>query len=156
MTTSYRVGTADEAQILEHLRACSAQFVPPLDSRVEIGAYARKLHAHAMCFEAWSGDTLVGLVAAYVNDPARVSAFLSSVSVLPAALGSGLASDLLRVCVRHCEEMRFSRIDLEVAAANERARRLYQRHGFIEQRDQAGTIGMMLPLGSHAMKPAIE
>ena len=64
---AFRSSKATEAQIAEHLARCDADFVPPLSGRVEINDYAKKISIKAKRFEAWSGDILVGLVAAYCN-----------------------------------------------------------------------------------------
>ena len=116
--------------IADHLRACDDSFVPPLGSRVEIDDYAAKIVARAERFEAWSGSCLVGLLAAYCNDPARKVAFVTSVSVLPGWQGQGVASRLLRACVEHARQGRLERIELEVDPRNSAATLLYQKHGF--------------------------
>ena len=54
--------------ILKHLRLCDDNFHPPLSSRVVLTEYASKLCSVSERFEAWIGDELVGLVAAYCND----------------------------------------------------------------------------------------
>lgn len=120
--------TVDE--IAEHLRACDGWFVPPLRTRVEIDDYAAKIVARAERFEAWSDDRLVGLLAAYCNDPAFKVAFVTSVSVLPGWQGQGVASLLLLACVEHARQGCHERIELEVDLRNSAATFLYQKHGF--------------------------
>ena len=78
----YLSNKASEAEIAEHLSRCDADFVPPLSGRVEINDYAKKIASKATRFEAWSGGTLVGLVAAYCNDQEKHIAYITSVSVL--------------------------------------------------------------------------
>lgn len=122
---------ADQAQIAAHLRACDGAFVTSLGRRVDLDAYATKIVRHAERFEAWSGADLAGLVAAYANDPERRAAFVTSVSVLQAWHGRGLASCVLAACVEHVHELGFARLELEVDAQNDAARRLYAKHGFV-------------------------
>jgi ribosomal protein S18 acetylase RimI-like enzyme len=113
-----------------HLRACDTSFMPPLGERVDLDAYASKIVAQAERFEAREGDSLAGLVAAYCNDPARRTAFITSVSVLPSRQGHGLASRLLRECIAHVRLMGFERVELEVDTRNVPAARLYLKVGF--------------------------
>ena len=99
----YRLNMASAAQIAEHLLRCDADFVPPLSGRVEIRDYAQKIASKATRFEAWSGGTLVGLVAAYCNDRDKRIAFITSVSVLREWTGKGIAARLMKSVHRTCE-----------------------------------------------------
>ena len=121
---------ATSIAVADHLRACDDSFVPALGTRVVIDEYASKIVARAERFEAWDSDRLVGLLAAYCNDPAHQTAFITSVSVLPPWLGQGIASRLLRACVEQVREGQFKHIDLEVDSRNSPAALLYQKHGF--------------------------
>ena len=121
---------ATAAEIATHLRACDGNFVPPLSQRVALDDYALKIVQRAERFEAWSGEQLAGLVAAYCNDCAFQTAFVTSVSVLPAWHGEGIASRLLQACTASVRQTGFKRIKLEVDAHNIAATRLYEKHGF--------------------------
>ncbi len=121
---------ATAAQVAAHLRACEGAFVPPLAARVDIDVYAEKIVQHAERFEAWSGEQLAGLVATYCNDTAHRAAFITSVSVLPARQGEGIASRLLQTCTGSVRQTGFKRIELEVDTLNSAATRLYKKHGF--------------------------
>jgi GNAT superfamily N-acetyltransferase/SAM-dependent methyltransferase len=121
---------ASAAQTAAHLRACDESFVPPLNARVNIDDYARKLGDHAQRFEAWADGELIGLVAAYCNAPDRQRAFITSVSVLPSWQGRGVASQLLAQCLEYLRHLGFARVELETDDHNSAAHRLYARHGF--------------------------
>ena len=54
---AFEMNTASEAQIVDHLARCDADFVPPLASRVDIAAYAQKIVDRATRFEAWDGTS---------------------------------------------------------------------------------------------------
>jgi ribosomal protein S18 acetylase RimI-like enzyme len=125
---------AAAAEVVAHLRACADAFVPPLRQRVDIDAYAAKIVARAERFEAWSGDELSGLVAAYCNDAQAATAFITSVSVTPAWQGRGLASRLLLACIEHVRRAGLERIELEVDLQNAAAEALYRKHGFAAAR----------------------
>ena len=122
--------TASEELLAQYLRDCDALFRPKLSMQVVIADYAQKLIDNAERFEAWSGGDLVGLVAAYINDPSRRAAYITSVSILAPWQGTGLASKLLALCIREVQAAAFSSISLEVASTNASAISLYERHGF--------------------------
>jgi ribosomal protein S18 acetylase RimI-like enzyme len=121
--------TATAQDIASHLTLCDAAFAPPLSQRVDIPGYAAKLSAHAMCFEAWDGDVLVGLVAAYPNRQ-RGEMFITNVSVSPEWRGLGLAASLIARCADTARGLGAGTVALEVAAENVAARRLYDGLGF--------------------------
>lgn len=142
----FRLNMASAAQIAEHLRRGDADFVPHLSSRVEIDAYALKMGCKATRFEAWSDGTLVGLVAAYCNDLDRQLAYITSVSVLRAWNGKGIAARLLAQCVEHAKVSGLRQICLEVASTNTPAIKLYEKTGFVVSQTNAPFIGMKLGL----------
>ena len=144
VTFSYN--QASEAAIMGHLQACEAGFTPPLGLRVELSGYARKLSVHSDRFEAWVDGDLVGLVAAYLNDPARQAGFISSVSVLEAWQGMGIARRLLAMCMDRARMDGFSVLRLDVGAENEDAVRLYTAFGFAEEGRSGRFMRMCLQL----------
>ena len=132
MALTYDSNRADARAIGAHLRDCDQQFVPPLNTRVDLAVYSAKLATHATLFEVWSGTRLVGLVAGYANAPDRLDSFITNVSVLPDWHGRGIAGRLLDAFVLHARTAGFARVVLSVNARNDRARALYRKHGFIE------------------------
>lgn len=124
----YKLDTATTDQIATHLTLCDACFIPPLSGRVEIAAYATKIAEHARRFEAWGDGVLAGLVAAYIDEGAR--AFITSVSVLPAWSGRGVATALLARCATHARSSGALELTLEVGAQNTAAISLYRKAGF--------------------------
>ena len=144
----YRSNKASDAEIAEHLTCCDASFVPPLSTQVEIDAYAKKITDKAMRFEAWADGKLVGLVAVYCNDHEGCSAFITSVSVLPAWLGNGIATRLLDQCIEHSQASGMRQINLEVASGNNPAVKLYAKRGFVAGKSNAQFVCMRLNLES--------
>lgn len=122
-------GCASEAEILAHLVRCDARFMPPLSIRVDLSEYAHRLHGRARCFEAWTHNALVGLLAVYLNDRDG-TAFISNVSVDADFLGRGIATELLAQAIKHAATMGLVRVRLYVSAANTSARHLYENNGF--------------------------
>jgi ribosomal protein S18 acetylase RimI-like enzyme len=121
----FREGTATQEDIRAHLEGCDENFSPRLSIKVEIGEYARKISAKARTFEAWFGDTLVGLVAAYLNDHGARSGFITNVSVAKAFMGRGIAAALLDRCLDRSRQEGMEAIGLEVSVESREAIRLY-------------------------------
>jgi GNAT superfamily N-acetyltransferase len=143
---SFSVNTAMSVQIAGHLRLCDAMFVPPLSERLDIDQYAEKLAARAVRFEAWSESALVGLVAVYCNDACIRTAFVSSVSVLPAMRAHGIGSKLMSECINYVRRVDYWRIELEVDVRNGKALSLYTRCGFVPFRTDGNSVFMSLDI----------
>lgn len=144
----FLLNKASAAQIAEHLLRCDADFVPPLSGRVEIRDYAQKIASKATRFEAWTGGTLVGLVAAYCNDQEKRIAYITSVSVLKAWSGKGIAAGLVGQCVEHAKASGMRQVSLEVAGDNAPAIKLYEKSGFVAGKANAPLVTMNLYLKS--------
>ncbi len=144
----YQLNKATEAEIAKCLRRGSADFVPPLHSRVEISGYAKKIACKAMRFEAWSDGSLIGLVAAYCNDTEARLAFVTSVNVLREWTGKGIAANLMKHCVKHAQDLGVRQISLEVASDNLPAIKLYEKSGFVFNKANPPFITMNLYLKS--------
>ena len=143
----YQVNTATEAQIFEHFKLCNHDFIPVLSDRVDISAYASKITVKAERFEAWSGEFLVGLVAAYCNNFQDRAAYITSVSVLKNWQGSGIASELVNRCITYIKSQKFERIDLELNTESKQALCLYEKKGFKNIRVHKLTTYMTLYFG---------
>ncbi len=128
----YLVNTATVQEIGVHLEQCSADFLPPLAERVNIGEYSKKIHKKSVRFEAWADDKLVGLISAYFNDDFDRSAFVTSVSVLKGFTGRGIASGVLNICVAYARQNFYKEINLEVNKASRQAIRFYEKFNFVK------------------------
>lgn len=142
----YLSNKATEAEIADHLSSCDADFVPPLSERVGINDYANKIANKAVRFEAWSGGTLIGLVAAYCNDREKRIAYITSVSVLREWAGKGIAARLMSQCAGYAAASGMRKISLEVASDNYPAIKLYEKSGFVAGRMNGVFVGMDLYL----------
>lgn len=143
----FQLNVASAAQIADHLLRCDAYFIPPLSDRVEIGDYAERIASKATRFEAWLGGRLIGLVAAYCNDHEKRVAYITSVSVLRAWTGKGIAAQLLGQCVETAKSSGMRQICLEVAQNNAPAIKLYEESGFVAEKSTSSVITMGLNLG---------
>lgn len=127
---AYREATASAAAIQAHLALADDVRQGLLARGVDSGCYAAKLAARATTFEAWLDGALVGLVAAYLNDPAGRIGYITNVSVVAAARGNGIALALLRRCLDRAMAGGFHTVMLEVSRDNRQAIALYGRIGF--------------------------
>lgn len=142
----YLFNAASADQIAAHLSLCDAEFVPPLSGRVEIENYARKIASKAIRLEAWSGGTLVGLVAVYCNDMEKGIAYITSVSVLREWTGKRVAGQLLSRCIEYAKTSGMQQLSLEVADANAPAIKLYEGSGFVVGKTNPPFVTMHLQL----------
>lgn len=143
---AYSVNRSSLAEIAAHLLHADAAFEPALSSRVDIRAYAQKLHDRAVRFEAWLGEELVGLVVSYCNQPDVGKAFVTSVSVWPECQGQGIADQLMRQCIQHVQGLGFGQMELEVDQRSLPAVALYQKLGFHTLRSSGATLTMGMTL----------
>lgn len=130
MTIAYKENTATPEQISNHLKLCNNQFVPPLDTYVDIAPYAQKIYNYAFRVEAWHNQDLAGLVAAYLNDNKDNIIYITNVSVLSAYAGKGIATELLKRTETIAKQNAFGHIQLEVKKENQNAIQLYHKLGF--------------------------
>lgn len=128
---AYRIKTASEKEIRAHFKKCNNDFLPPLNERVNIDEYAKKIFEKSVTFETWSGYFLVGLVAAYFNDQEHQTGYISNVSLAKNYVGMGIASELMKQCIRYAKRHKFKVIKLEVHNDNDPATRLYKKFGFM-------------------------
>jgi ribosomal protein S18 acetylase RimI-like enzyme len=139
-----RVNKATATEIAAHLAKTDDAFLPRLTERVDISAYALKIVDNAERFEAWGRGSLVGLVAAYCNDAAARTAYITTVSVIAEYRNLGLASRLLVECVEFVKRKQFIGISLDVDSENQRAVELYEAKGFTVVDMSGRTIRMHL------------
>jgi ribosomal protein S18 acetylase RimI-like enzyme len=143
----YRSGSASQSQIAQHLTLCDQEFVPPLSDRLNLGEYAEKIACLATTCEAWSGGSLVGLVAGYCNDSNQRAAYITNVSVLRKWMGGGIAEKLVSDFIAHAREFELHEVVLEVACTNTAAIKLYKKVGFVSEITDTPFVKMTLYLG---------
>jgi len=152
----YKIKKATEAELSFHLKKCNDNFYPKLDERVNLKEYSKKLFEKSVTFEAWEGPVLIGLVAAYLNDVENHLGYITNVSVLTDYLRTGIAAELMNICVGYAKEQNIKEIKLEVHKDNAPAIKLYKRFKFDEVGKNDDFILMSITLVSKigATKPA--
>ena len=144
---SYKTNTSTTDEVFAHLKKCNDQFVPSLDKKVNLEAYAKKIATYATRFEAWEDDELIGLVAAYFNNETK-AVFITNVSIIKQYNGKGIASQLMKDCIDSAEEDHFREVNLRVAKQNMSAISLYSKFGFKQTGEEDDEIVMQLELTS--------
>lgn len=133
MIYTYKKNSTTAKEIYTHLYLCKDHFNPPLaTSNVEntIKDYAKKIKDNAITFEAWDENTLISLVAIYLNDLNTKIGFITNVSTLPTYQGRGLGSQLINSSLNNAKDLNFYTIRLEVGINNVPAISLYSKLGF--------------------------
>jgi ribosomal protein S18 acetylase RimI-like enzyme len=124
----YKINTASEFMLIGHLTHCNDGFKPPLNTKVSIEAYGKKILENGIVFEAWGGNVLIGMVAMYVNE--NNEGYITNVSVYSEYRGKGIAGQIFYNLLAYSEENNISSIKLEVNASNVLAISLYKKFGF--------------------------
>ena len=133
MGLKYTVGESSAQEIYFHLKECNRDFVSSLEEKVSLRSYCGKIRRVVITFEAWEADTLVGLIAAYFNDPNGEIGYITNVSTIETHEGQGVASAMLGLCISYAVQHSFRVIQLEVKRSNTRAISLYNRFRFVER-----------------------
>lgn len=145
---NYKIKAASEKDVFLHLRECNDSFLPPLNEKVNIDEYAKKIFEKAITFEAWEDDILVGLIAVYFNDLNRRVGFITNVSVVKKYMGMGVASVLLENCIEYATHKGFAEIQLEVDKKNMTAILFYKKYNFMDVGISADVILMKLEINN--------
>ena len=143
---NYNTKTAQVEDIYSHLKECNNNFIPPLDEKVNIMNYSKKIYEKAITFEAWNEKILIGLIATYLNDAENKMAFITNVSTIKAYMGKGIANELMKMCISYSESHNFNEIILEVSSKNTDALNLYKKYGFVKNKEEDSITFMRLIL----------
>ena len=143
---NYNTKTAQAEDIYSHLKECNNNFIPPLDEKVNIMNYSRKIYEKAITFEAWDEKILIGLIATYLNDAENKMAFITNVSTIKEYMGKGIANELMKMCISYSKSHNFNEINLEVSSKNTDALNLYKKYGFVKNKEEDSITFMRLIL----------
>ena len=128
----YKISSATVNQIKVHLQECNENFIPSLNSSVNISEYAQKIYSKAITFEAFCENVLVGLIAAYFNSEDRNATFITNVSTIKQFSGKRIASTLMNNIIDYALKLESPKIRLEVNKNNILANKLYQNFNFVQ------------------------
>lgn len=142
----YNIGTATEMEVASHLKSCNSLFIPPLNQKLAIKDYAKKIVENSITFEAWRREELVGLVAAYFNNIKENEGYITNVSVIKNFGGQGIANTLINNCIGYAIENKFVSIALEVNKESKGAVALYLKNNFKQTGTQGDNLKMKINL----------
>ena len=131
MPVKYKIESASYEDIYLHLVKCDANFKPPLNTRVDLEIFSKKIYESSITFEAWDNDLLIGLVSSYFNDLKNRSGYINNVSIYYDYCGAGIASILINMCIDYANKNGFIYIYLEVNRNNIKAIKLYKKFDFV-------------------------
>jgi ribosomal protein S18 acetylase RimI-like enzyme len=99
----------------------------------EPGQYFIERLSRSAVFGGFAGDRLVGVAGFYFfeDTKSRHKGVLWGMYVMPEARGSGLATELVGTLLEHAGK-EVEQVQLTVTASNGRARRFYERMGFVQ------------------------
>lgn len=132
MKIEYKVKAANKTDIVQHLYRTNKFFFPPLDSYVNIDDYACKLYEKAVTFEAWDGDKLIGLAAAYFNNYSSKNIFFTNLSLEIDYQGIGIATELFKSLLEMAKQNEFETVTLEVKKTNNKVYSFHIKNGFLK------------------------
>lgn len=136
----------DRAELISMI-AAAAEGLPPVFREVTaVEAYVDKLLSAARFEVIRDDDQVAGLVAYYANDLTTRRAFITLVSVAPAARKRGIAARLVSQVITRCENEGFKEVTLQVLEDNEAANALYEKHHFYRVSTQDGQHTLMRTL----------
>jgi N-acetylglutamate synthase-like GNAT family acetyltransferase len=137
----YKLNKSNESDINTHLQNSKEQFVPALDTYVDISEYAVKLRLKSNTFEAWNGTNLIGLIAVY-SDALSQTAYITNVSIVKDFMRQGIAKTLINKCKIFYKSKAYLAISLEVFKSNKLAIDFYQKQEFYTKIIRKETIIM--------------
>lgn len=133
-----------KSRIYSYLVEVDPDFIPPLNSRVDINSYAEKLSSNAINLFASIDGRDVGHAAFYADDRTHNRAFLTSLSVKSETRGKGVSAALMQEIKLRCRRADMTKIALEVDAENAAAIRFYTKAGFEFSDESDSTMSLEL------------
>ncbi|SMD46059.1 Acetyltransferases [Aquiflexum balticum DSM 16537] len=126
----------DSKRVEDMLFLLDEFYIPTISSIVSIPHYAKKLLEKAHVYIPKVGNQDCGVLAFYMNDNISKTAFISSIGLLPAYQGKGLALLMLEFFESTCKKNYFNQLQLEVHQSNTKAIKFYKKFGFVPVEDR--------------------
>lgn len=132
------------SEIRDFFYCTDDEFDVPLSEKVNIEDYTQKLYTYSDFYLCCDDDKIVGMCCCYTNRPP--DAYISHVCVMGAYQGRGVFGHLLSVLKDYCLANGIDNVSLEVGHNNLRARRVYEKYGFVleSERDHSSILKLTL------------
>ena len=125
----------DADNIVSLVSRYDKDFEPPLSERIDLNSYVHKLLDRGYCHVYKHKEKIRGVVAYYANDTDSLSAYLSLILVDEEYRGSEVASKMLNVMEKHCRNIGFNKINLEMASNKNDLLKWYMRQSYMPQEE---------------------
>ncbi|GEN50382.1 GNAT family N-acetyltransferase [Alkalibacterium pelagium] len=106
--------------------------------------YATKLIDKGISMVFVENGEDAGLVSFYANDSITHIAYIALIGVLAVYQGTGIAHQLMDICISLCIETGMKQVKLEVSKGNSRAIRFYENYDFNFMQDAADSSVVMI------------
>ncbi|NVM17277.1 MAG: GNAT family N-acetyltransferase [Candidatus Lokiarchaeota archaeon] len=146
MNIEYKIGVGSQNEIYIHLLDCDKFFIPKLSEKVNISEYSEKIFNKAINFEAWDNERLIGLVSMYINEEDTSFGYITNVSIINEYKNRGIASNLLKKCIKYSKDINLNWISLKVDTKNVSAVNLYNKFNFMEEKHKNSSSFLKLKL----------
>ena len=146
MNIEYKIGVGSQNEIYLHLLDCDKFFIPKLSEKVNISEYSEKIFNKAINFEAWDNERLIGLVSMYINEEDTSFGYITNVSIINEYKNRGIASNLLKKCIKYSKDINLNWISLKVDTKNVSAVNLYNKFNFMEEKHKNSSSFLKLEL----------
>lgn len=125
----------DADNIVSLVSRYDEDFEPPLSERIDLNSYVHKLLDRGYCYVYKHKEKIRGVVAYYANDTDSLSAYLSLILVDEEYRGSEIASKMLNIMEKHCRDIGFNKINLEMASNKNDLMKWYMRQSYMLQEE---------------------
>lgn len=146
MNIEYKIGVGSQNEINLHLLDCDKFFIPKLSEKVNISEYSEKIFNKAINFEAWDNERLIGLVSIYINEEDTSFGYITNASIINEYKNRGIASNLLKKCIKYSKDINLNWISLKVDTKNVSAVNLYNKFNFMEEKHKNSSSFLKLEL----------
>lgn len=121
----------DYRQINKYLGFNKKIFNPPMEERLDLLIYSKKLAKHSIQFWVYVNNEVAGFMACYFNDETNKIGFISTISIIKKYQKLGLGNQLLNSAFLFGRKFNFYKIRLEVHTKNDVVD-FYKQHLFYE------------------------
>ena len=130
MPLRFSYGKLNFEEVREFLLETNKEFSTPLSAHIDIDAYAKKLSEFSDFSICRVGESIVGMISCYTNQPPL--GYVSNACVKKPYQAQKVFSKLFQQLRDNAGERGILRFQLEVDADNVKARRIYEHYGFRE------------------------
>lgn len=131
LNMDFRIENLSYEKILNFCEKIGAQH-PFLFTNINLGEYVEKMSTNALFITCRHNKEIVGFLSFYMNNAKYV--YITLVGVLEQFQGKHLFKKMLCMLEALCFCQDYKEIKLEVANENEKAKKVYLKLGFVEER----------------------